>query len=116
MKRRDVTDLRADVQAHSRHAQIFVLRSAAVKFAGAADGDPELVLAQPGRDVRVRFSRHVGTYAQGNVSNFAEFRGAGGQKFKLTFAFHVEEQDSTAERQTQLVGGFAHAGKYYFVE
>src|SRR5579859_919093 len=116
MERSYVTNLRADVQAYAGHPQIFVLGGPAVKLAGVADWDPELVLTQAGGNIRMRFSRHVRIYAQGNVGYFAEFRSAGGQKLKLAFTFHVEEQDSAAQSQAQLIRGFAHAGKHYFAE
>src|SRR5215831_5628138 len=116
LKLRHVTDLRAAVQTHSRHAQIFALRCAATEFAGAADGHAKFVFAQPGRDVRMRFGRHIRIYAQGNVGNFAEFRGAPSQQLELAFTFHIEQKNAAAERQTQLVGGLADSGEHNFNE
>src|SRR5207253_7259037 len=116
MKRRYVTDLGADMQADPSHPQIFVLRGAAAELASVPDGDSELVLAQSGRDIRMRFSRHVRIDAQGYVGDFAQLGGAGCQQLKLAFTFDVEEQDFTAQRQSQLIGCLADSREHYFAE
>src|ERR1700733_5880011 len=66
------TNLRADV-----HADAVGLKPAAgggtfVDAESAADVDAELVLAEAGGDVGVRFSEDVGVYAQGKARSLLE--------------------------------------------
>ena len=71
----DGADLGADVDADACWLEAGKLGGSAVDFAGALDGDAELVLAQACRDVRVRLGEDVGVDSEGDLGGLT--RGAG---------------------------------------
>src|SRR5262249_58170900 len=101
-KRRNVRDLRPDVQADAGHLQVFVPRCLPVQFPNGAHRDSKLVLGQSGGDVRVRFRRNVGVHAERDGSWFVELFRALGEQSQFAFAFHIEKQDASAQGCQQL--------------
>ena len=87
------------------------LRGAAIDLAGALDGDAELVLAQAGGDVGVRFGEDVRVDAQRDAGLLAQGLGAFGEEFEFGFALDVEEEDVGVEGGVHLPGLLADAGE-----
>ncbi len=87
------------------------LSCSAVDFAGALDGDAELVLAQAGRDVGVRLGEDVGVDAEGDPGGLACGAGALAEELELGFALYVEEEDVGVEGCVHLPDLLADAGE-----
>ena len=107
----DGADLGADVDADACGLEVGKLDGAAVDVAGALDGDAELVLAQAGRDVRMRLGEDVGVDAEGDLGGLACGAGPLAEDLELGFALYVEEEDVGAEGCVHLPDLLADAGE-----
>ena len=65
-KRAHLCDLRADVHAHSRHAQVCLPGRCGVKPFGLRNGHAEFMVVQSGGNVGMCFRRQVRIHAQGH--------------------------------------------------
>src|SRR5208337_3409599 len=90
-------------------------RAAAIKGESIAPGHAELVLVQTSGDVRVRFGCDVRVYAHSELRCLAKMRSAGREQLKLARAFHIKQQDASAEREIDLVGQLADSGENHLL-
>ena len=111
MERLDGADLGTDVDAYACRLETGKLNGAAIDIAGALDGDAELVLAQAGRDIRVRLGEDVWIDAQGDLGSLARSAGALAEDFQFRFTLHVEEEDVCVEGGVDLPDLLADAGE-----
>ena len=86
-----------------------------VELAGASDGHSEFVLAQAGRNIRMRVGGHIWIYPKSHARDYTGLRGTFRQHPQFRFALDIEKQDSSFQRRHQFLAGFAHAGKNDFL-
>ena len=106
-KRRELSNLRADVAIDANNVQCVTLLRVLVELAGEFGRYAKLVFAQTGRDVRVRFGIYFRVNAQ-------RYRRRNAQQFcssldaaKLGGAFHIEAAYFGLERKVDLIRAFA---------
>ena len=109
----DVPDLGTDVYTHGRRLQPAVAPHSRIDRARPFYPNPELVLPQPRRNIRVRFDRHVRVHAQGDPRRLAAGLRSASQQRQFGFAFHIEEQYARRERPVQLPGLLADTRKHH---
>ena len=91
---RRVEDLRADVAAYAREPQGRPLRRLVVERLGGLQPDPELVFAEPRRNVRVGLGVDVRVDAQGNGGPCPDANRDLAQQVQLLFRLAVERTDA----------------------
>ena len=112
LKRADIGDLRPDVDAHSSHRQIRLLRRLRVERPRLGNRHAELVLMQSGRNIRMSFRRNVRIHPHRDRRPFLQSRRGCRKQVQFRCAFNVEQQYPRAQGKFHLRRGFAHAGEH----
>ncbi len=110
-KRLNGAYLRADMHAHSGRIQPPPPHRLAVDRPRQPDLDAELVLAQAGRNIRMRFRKNIGIHPQREPRAHAQRLRPRRQQRQLSLRLHVEQQDSRLQRRVNLPGLLAYAGE-----
>ncbi len=106
-------DLRSDVAGDSLHVEGRVLDRDRVEAPRVVHRDAELVVAKPGRDVRVRLRIDVGIHAQRDGSPAPQPARDDRDPRQLRGALDVEHPHARLERERDLLVGLADAGEHH---
>ena len=109
----ELGDLRADVHVDAAHVDRRQRRGAAVESRRVGEGDAELALLEPGRDVRMRLRVDVRIDAEADRRARPGARGdARARRSSSRRRLDVEAEDAGAERRLHLALGLADAREH----
>jgi len=103
--------LRADMAVDANHFQVAQFVGARIHRFGIGDGDAELVLLEPGGNVRMGAGIHVRIDAQRHRGDDAQLGGDQLQTFELVGGFDVEAMHAHFQRTAHVIAGLADAGE-----
>ena len=108
---REVRQLAADVDVDPHDLDPRQPRGLGIDLARPGNGNPELVVIAPRRDLLVRLRVDVGVHPHGDGRDRPHLRRHRGKPGELRLALHVELADPALERHAHLARGLAHPGK-----